>query len=281
MESTAPLLTASQLQLTYGRPEAGGYQALKNVGLQLHPREILAVLGPNGAGKSSLLHVLCGWHRPDSGEVRLGGDRLEELSRLEAACRLAVLAQQESPPADYTVRELVELGRFCHQEKRVRSWVRWFPGVTQAHPEDEAAVEQAIRWSCLEGYEQRVLGRLSGGERQRALLARCLAQTPQILLLDEPVSSLDPSHQQAVLTLVRRLVDEGRVDGAIVVLHDVNQATWLADRVLLLNQGELLGWGTPQEVLTLDRLHQVFGLPYREFLPQPDHRVLYVERPRK
>jgi iron complex transport system ATP-binding protein len=248
--------------------------ALNGVDLDLVQGEVLAIIGPNGAGKTTLLQSASGWLGLHAGRVTMNGQDLRECSRWHVARQLAVVAQTEVPPPDLTVRELVELGRTPHQRRDggLGGWIRRMAGFLN-DPKDAAAVDQAVSVACLEGHEHRLLGTLSGGEVQRAILARALAQQPRVLLMDEPNSSLDPAHQLALARLVRRLVAEGQIDAAAVVLHDLNLATLVADRMVLLSAGQVEAMGSPATVLTSETLTRVFRAPL-EVLSAPGGRPL-------
>ena len=265
--SAVPLLSWDAVEVWYpggAGPDgvASSRAALSGVSLDLFPGEVLAILGPNGAGKSTLLHTATGWIRPAAGAIRFQGQPLVLLSRNQIARHLAFVAQSEQPPPDMTVLELVELGR--EPQRSAGSGLNGFlsgifPSVGATGDRD--AVHRALATACLEGLEHRPMGQLSGGERQRVLLARALAQEPSVLLMDEPSSSLDPLHQQSLVRLVRRLVADGAVGGAVVVLHDLNLAASLADRICLMARGAVVATGPVDEVLIPRNLEQVYGLP--------------------
>lgn len=229
---------------------------LDDVSVEVPPGEMLGLLGPNGAGKSTLLGALAGDFKPTSGYASLDGQDLARIDALARARRRAVMRQHSVPAFDFTVREIVELGRSP-----------WVGRSTSA--DDRRAVARALALADVERFADRAMGTLSGGERQRAQFARALAQldTPpseaaaqRYLLLDEPTSSLDLSHQHALLAAVRRLAAEG--PGVCVVLHDLNLAARYCDRVLVLRQGHAHAMGTPLEVLTPATLEPVYDVRF-------------------
>lgn len=248
------------------RYAGSGGVALDGVDLCLREGEVLGILGPNGSGKSTLVHTGSGWIRPQSGEVLVEGVRLSSLGRLDAARRIALVAQSENPPGDLSVWEFVGLGRYPHLGG---GWL----GRSESAADREAVV-RAIRLACLEGYEGRLLGTLSGGECQRVLLARAIAHEPAVLLLDEPNASLDPAHQIALVRLVRGLVGEGRVRAAVVVLHDLNLAGLAADRLVLLRQGRVEAVGGPEDVLRAEVLERVYGTELEVLVRSDGRRVV-------
>ncbi|GAB3466359.1 ABC transporter ATP-binding protein [Actinophytocola sediminis] len=208
-----------------------------DVDLELPTGSWLAIIGPNGAGKSSLLKAILGAVDHD-GEILLGGRPATDLNARQRARALAYAPQNPQLPERLTVTDYVLLGRTPHLAPLARE-----------RRADLAIVEESLHRLDLGELAGRALHTLSGGERQRAVLARVLAQQAGVLLLDEPTTGLDIGHAQALLELVDRLRAE---DGATVVstLHDLTLSAQYADRVLLLHGGTVVGYGTPEEVLT-------------------------------
>ena len=231
------------------RSLAAGYGArgvLQGVDLTLEPGVLVALVGPNGAGKSTLLRALAGLIRPTAGAVTIDGTDVAMLSRAALAARIAVVPQTFDTLFPFTVREIVALGRSA----RLGLFAR--PTAT-----DAAAVARAIDVQDLGALVDRRLDALSGGERQRVVLAMALAQEADVLLLDEPTAHLDPAHQIAT---VRRAAELARSRGviALAVLHALNLAA-LADRVVVLDAGRIVGDGAPATALTSDVVARVFG----------------------
>ena len=236
--------------------------ATKNVKAYIEAKEILhgitltfpegkrtAIIGPNGAGKSTFLRVLAGLHGDFSGTVTLGGEDIKSLSRKKIARSLAILPQGAQAPADTTVETLVDYGRFPYRGM-----------FTSADPKkDREAVEWALTVTHLENFRRRHLMQLSGGERQRAWIAMALAQQPQMLLLDEPTTYLDIAHQLDVMQIVKQINKEQGIT-VIMVLHDINHALQYADEIVIIKAGKLFAQGTPQEILTVDTIAQVFNV---------------------
>lgn len=223
-----------------------GRLALEDISLAVRPGELCAVLGPNGAGKSTLVRVLSGALRPAAGEALLLGERLADLDRRAIARRLAVVPQVTPPPAGFTVAEVVLMGRAPHQG----AWMR-------GSAADQAAARRALAACALEALADRPVAELSGGEQRRVAIARALAQEGQVLVLDEPGAYLDVRHSIALYEVVRREVAERRL-ACIAVLHDLNAAAQYADRVALLKDGRLLGYGGIEEVMTYRQLKDAF-----------------------
>jgi iron complex transport system ATP-binding protein len=215
------------------------------------------LIGPNGSGKTTLLHTLAGLLPPQAGDVAWDGRSLLALGRRERA-RVVALAPQRAEEAAWplTVREAVALGRAPHRG--------WFRPLTAA---DDAVVERSMERLGVTDLSQRLLPTLSGGELRRVLLARALAQSPRVLLLDEPASFLDLHYQAELLGIVRRLALEERV-AVVLTVHDLALVAAVADRVALLAHGRLQGVGTPGEILSAERLVPVFG-PHLEVLAHP------------
>lgn len=215
------LLSVSDLKVTLGSCEV-----LKGIDIDLSGGQVVALLGPNGSGKSTLLAAAGGIGRRSGGSVDLLGDDIDRLSRREIARRVAVVPQQTGFLMPFTVLETVLMGRFPVAGRFAR-----------LSREDEKAAEAALEMVDLGSFGARLVTDLSGGEAQRVTIARALAQGTQILLLDEPVSALDPKHAMAVFRLLDSLKKEGR--GVIVALHDINLALRFADRIVFLKDGVL------------------------------------------
>jgi ferric hydroxamate transport system ATP-binding protein len=228
----------------------GGTPVVSDACLELVAGEVLALLGPNGSGKSTLLRSLARLHRPDRGDVLVadGGSALA-LSPRAFARMVTLLAQSRPTPTGVTVRDVVGYGRHPHRG-------RWREGDVGG----SAAVARALQLTGLTAMADRAVDALSGGEAQRVWLATCLAQDTGVLLLDEPTTFLDLRYQVEILDLVRDLADEHGVAIGIV-LHDLNQAAEVADRVALLHDGRVRVVGTPHEVLTPEALTETYGIP--------------------
>jgi len=208
--------------------------------------EVLGLIGPNGSGKSTLLRLLAGLIQPSGGQVLLKEHSIDGLPREVVARQMAFVAQQAETHDRIHVRDAVELGR-----------TPWLSLMNTWSEQDDAIVDQAMSALSIQHLEDRVWQTLSGGERQRVHLARALAQEPEVLLLDEPTNHLDIQNQLAILHLVETL------DSTIVVaLHDLNQAA-RCDRLIIMQSGNLVAIGPPDEVLTPENIQQVFGVNSR------------------
>ncbi|MGY1833003.1 ABC transporter ATP-binding protein [Geodermatophilus sp. SYSU D01180] len=224
--------------------------------LALTDGSFTAIVGPNGCGKSTLLRALGRLLRPAAGQVLLDGRAIARTPTREVARVLGLLPQTPVAPSGLTVADLVARGRHPHQ-----SWLR------QWSTEDEAVVAEALTWTDMGDLADRPVDELSGGQRQRAWISMALAQGTDLILLDEPTTYLDLSHQIDVLELVARLhAERGRT--VVVVLHDLNLAARYAQRLVAMRDGVLVASGTPHEVLTEQLLADVFDLEAR-VVPDP------------
>ena len=228
----------------------GGREVVCGVTADVEEGEWVTLIGPNGAGKTSLLRAVAGL-LPCSGTVSLQGTRLEELGRRERAQRLALVPQEPRTPPWLTVAEYVLMGRTPYLRPLAR----------EGESDREAAARSLARLDLHE-LAERTLGTLSGGERQRVVVARALAQEASIVLLDEPTASLDIGHQQQALDLLDVLRDtEGLT--LVAAMHDLTLAAQYADRVLLLDAGQVVADGAPADVLTEDALARHYGARVR------------------
>jgi iron complex transport system ATP-binding protein len=229
----------------------GSHVVLSELSLVAEPGQVLALLGPNGAGKTTLLKALARLLRPERGHVVYRGQDVWRESARQAARWMAVMPQNESRDWPLTVQESVLLGRSPH-----RGWLVPFMA------EDYELADAAMTRLQLGPLRERPITQLSGGEWRRVVLARALAQQPEVLLLDEPTAQLDLKYQLETLQHIRHLAhDDGLV--VILTLHDLNQAALYADRVALLGGEGLVAVGTAREVFTAETLAGVYGIPVK------------------
>jgi len=239
-------LAAENIEIRYSSEAAA---VVAQLTLALSPGLFTGIIGPNGSGKSSLIRALSRTLKPAGGAVLLDGQNLySALSARASAQAIGVVPQDTSVSLSFSVREVVRMGRAPHLP------VRPFASETV---EDEQIVTKALRDARVEDLAERPVTTLSGGERQRVLLARALAQQPQILLLDEPTANLDLRHQAEALTLAQSLAHSGST--VLAVLHDVNLAAAYCDALVLLHGGQIAASGTPDDVLTAENLQAVYG----------------------
>ncbi|MDD3805763.1 MAG: ABC transporter ATP-binding protein [bacterium] len=226
----------------------GGKPVLNGLSLTADRGLLTGVIGPNGSGKSTLIKAVSGLLSLSSGEICLGGRRLCNYTPRALACCLAVLAQDIHIEFEFTVREIVAMGRHPFLGRVQREGLS-----------DKEITERAMVETDTLHLADRSVTTISGGERQRVLLARALAQQAELLLLDEPTSHLDSRHQVGTARLLRHLAAEKAI-AVLGVFHDLNLAARICDRLLLLCDGHVLAWGTPEEVLTPDNIYRTFGI---------------------
>jgi iron complex transport system ATP-binding protein len=220
---------------------------LRAVSLKISPGERVAILGANGAGKTTLLKLIGGVLQPSGGSVTIAGSPLEALSRRDLARRVAAVPQVFSVPFAFSVREIVELGRTPH--------LRNMAGLSST---DRHAVEHALRLTGTREFANRIFNELSGGERQRVVIAMALAQEPEILLLDEPTQQLDLARQAEILDLIAGL-NQSKGLTVVSAIHDLNLAARYFDRMVFLHDASIIMEGRPDQVLSPELLHKVYG----------------------
>lgn len=233
------------------RYEPSAPSVLRGVTFSLPAGRVLGVVGPNGSGKTTLLRCLNRSLQPERGRVLVDGTDIAHLPRRQLARLMAVVPQARGALFSFTVEETVAMGRYPHLGR-----------LRRAGGGDRAAVEQAMRLTGVQSLALRPLDRISGGERQRVIIARALAQEPEMLLMDEPISHLDISYQLEVLGLVRRLADERGLT-VVLVLHDLGLAARYCDLMLMLCRGRREALGHPREVLSEANLRRVFKVQAR------------------
>ena len=243
---TVHTLTATGLSAGYGEDEI-----LHGLDLAVPPGKITVIVGANACGKSTLLRAMSRLLSPRKGQVLLDGKSIHRTPPRELARTLGLLPQSPIAPEGITVADLVSRGRHPHQ----RLFSRW----TRA---DDEAVDAALTATKTSELAERPVDELSGGQRQRVWIAMALAQQTEILLLDEPTTFLDISHQVEVLDLLTDL-NHARGTTVVMVLHDLNLAARYADHLVAMTDGRMHVSGTPQDVLTEDNVRQVFGLESR------------------
>jgi iron complex transport system ATP-binding protein len=231
--------------------------AVQSISAEFAPGKLTVLIGPNGSGKTTLLRLASGLLSPQEGKVSLNGRSIARISRRERARLIALLPQREESLPDMTVMDLVLLGRTPHLSL-----------LAQEGPADRDLAMAAMKETGVAELYNRPLDTLSGGELQRAAIARALCQHTPVLLLDEPVASLDIGHQATVMNLLARLAREQNLAVACV-LHDLNLAAHFADHVLLLLHGQLICSGAPEEVLKEDTLLRAYGIPVKRISMGP------------
>lgn len=235
-------------------------QILKDINFSVQSGEALGIIGPNGSGKTTLLSLLSGVEKIDSGSVSFQGKNLKKYSGKELAKSVAVLQQEALPAIGFTVRQVVEMGRFPFQD--------WFGNEKE---DSKQFVDHVLEKMSLTSFADRELNQLSGGERQRVALAKIMVQEPTLIMLDEPTTYLDIGHQIHLMDQIRAWQKETNLT-VISVLHDLNLAALYCERLLLLDQGEIVKIGTPEEIIQADLIEQVYGT-YPVILEHPIAKV--------
>jgi iron complex transport system ATP-binding protein len=238
-----PLIRLRDVSFRYGDREI-----LRHLTLDVPRGNVLSILGPNGSGKTTLLRCIAGALQPATGSIEIGGTDIHALSPPDRARRIGFLFQDHAPSFPYAVRDVVLMGRAPHLG---------FLGFPGGH--DRAIAEQALERVGLRDVADRPYTRLSGGERQLVLLARILAQAPEVILLDEPTSHLDLRNQVLTLRIIRSLASDGLT--MIMTTHDPNHAVWFGGPAVLMKEGRFVATGAAADVITQSTLTATYGVP--------------------
>ncbi len=230
-------ISAKDIHLSYGAREI-----LKGVDIHSENGEFVGLIGPNGSGKSTLLKCIYRILKPNAGQIFMDEEELKAMSIKKSARKMGVVAQHNYYNFEFTVREVVMMGRAPHKKALERD-----------NAKDYEIVEEALKTVGMEGFAQRSFSTLSGGEQQRVILARALAQQTPCLILDEPTNHLDITHQLQLMRIVKNLSAT-----VISAIHDLNIAAMFCDRIYALKEGRIIAQGTPREVLTEDFIRQVY-----------------------
>lgn len=225
---------------------SGNQEVLRGVSLTASKGQLTCLLGPNGSGKTTLLRCLLGLLSPQRGQILLDGRLVSEYSTRKLAQKVAYVPQFPQSAFAFTARELVLMGRYSHTG---------LLGI--AGKKDLDIVREAMKMTDTDTYAQRTLSELSGGEAQRVMIARALAQQPQVMLLDEPTSHLDIRNQLMIYRMMRRLAHDWGMT-VICVSHEVNMAARFADQLVLMRKGEILAHGSSREVINEAILREVY-----------------------
>lgn len=240
-------------------------QILHDLSFSLEQGKFIGIIGPNGSGKSTMLKIIYRYLKQTSGVVTLYEKDMESMTPKKIAQEMAVVSQETPVLFDFTVKDLVMMGRTPYK--------KW---LAKDNPEDFALVEQSMQLANVLYLKDRTLGQLSGGEKKRVMLARALAQQANILILDEPTNHLDIEHQLQLMDLVKELPIT-----IVAALHDLNLAASYCDELLVMKDGALFMKGAPEQVLTAETMKQVFqiqaGVSKNPFT-QKLHLFFYTEQ---
>lgn len=227
----------------------GGMNALDDVTLEVNEGEAVSLVGPNGAGKSTLLKCIDRIIKPQRGVVFLDGKDAAKMDLRELSKIIGYIPQSSVEVFPFTVFDVVLMGRRPHLGWRVSR-------------KDVAIIAQTLRFVGISEFGARYFDELSGGEKQKVLMARALAQEPELLLLDEPTSNLDIRHQLEVMEMVRKLVQERKIS-AIMAMHDLNLASRFSDKMVMLKDHQVFTAGLPETVLSLENIKAAYGVEAR------------------
>lgn len=233
------MIKAEDLGITIGKKTI-----VEGAGLHVNEGEFVGLIGPNGSGKSTILKTVYRTLEPTSGTIEIGGILLKETSLRDSALKLAVVSQHNYYNFDFSVEEVVSMGRTPHKK-----------AMEMDNPEDKRIVDESLKMVSMQDMKKRHFSSLSGGEQQRIILARALAQQTPCLVLDEPTNHLDIRYQLEVLDIVKSLHRT-----TLCALHDMNLAVQYCDRIYVLLHGKIVKEGTPEEVVTEDMIRDVYGV---------------------
>jgi iron complex transport system ATP-binding protein len=254
------MIRTADVSFSYGRRQAESRLVLDGVSVDVEPGSIVGLLGPNGSGKTTLLRIMAGMLPPRSGAVFLNNEPIARLSRRQLARRIAMVPQETHSTFDFTVLDIVLMGRYPHL------------GVFELEsPADLEIARSALAATGTASLEARPFGSLSGGEKQRVAIASALAQSSDILLLDEPTASLDLGYQFEIASLLRQLNRE-RGTTMVVCTHDLNFAATLCRSVVLLKNGHVLAQGALHDTLTPATIRAIYDVDAEvQFHPRAGH----------
>lgn len=242
-EKKRPAMEVKNVCFSYGKNEI-----LKGASLKIEKGKVTTIMGANGCGKSTLFSLMTKNLDPAKGKVLLGGKNIARLRLNEFARKVAIVHQYNTAADDITVERLVSFGRTPHLGMM---------GIRGE--EDERYVNWAMEVTNVSQFRERELSRLSGGQRQRVWIAMALAQGTEILFLDEPTTYLDIRYQIEILELVRKLNREFGMT-IVMVLHDINQSIYFSDKIIGLAGGKVIVEGEPEEVITEESIHELYGI---------------------
>lgn len=238
------IISVENLNFSYIRQR----ELLKNMNFEIEAGTFIALAGPNGAGKTTLLNLLCGLLRPAAGSIKVDGTNIESYTVRKLAKKMAIVRQEFVPVFDFTVTEVVSMAR-----------TPYLPAFGFETNADREIVAEALEMTNLTQFASRSLTQLSGGERQRVFIARALAQSTPILLLDEPTTFLDLKNQVGIYDLLKRMQLE-KAKTIVAITHDINLAVQYCDQALLIAADGSYRFGAARDVFSAEEIENVFGI---------------------
>lgn len=223
----------------------GGYEnnrILKNIDIKIENNKFTAIAGPNGSGKTTLLRYLIKELKTENNSIIIDGKDINEFSQMELAKKISFLGQYSTLDQDYTVREAVSFGRFCHGDMKTST----------------KTIDEAMDTVGIKGISDKTVTKISGGEFQLVMLARVLCQNTDIIVLDEPSNNLDPKHLLVLMEILKKETEKGKT--VIAVLHDLNSILNYSDNVILLKEGKIITQGNTKKVLNSESIRKTFDV---------------------
>ncbi len=241
----------------------GENHIIKNLDLHIKEKEFIGIIGPNGSGKSTVLRTIYRALKPKSGIIKINGKNMKAISLRETAKEMAVVAQHNEQDFNFSVLDMVLIGRSPHKKFLERDTL-----------EDYRIAKESLKKVEMEEFINRNYNTLSGGEKQRIILARALAQDTNCLILDEPTNHLDIKYQIQFMSIAKEL------DITVIsAIHDLNMAALFCDKIYVLNEGEIIKYGSPKHVITEELIEKLYGVNSKIFHDREDDTINIMYRP--
>ncbi|NLY10527.1 MAG: ABC transporter ATP-binding protein [Firmicutes bacterium] len=243
-------------------------KVLDSLSFKIEKNQFVGIIGPNGCGKTTLLKCLTNMVRIQEGNIFLFDKELNSLTTKQVAQLVGVVPQRWESSFSFTAKELVAMGRYAHKQRFIRD-----------KETDEQVINKAMKATRIEHLAERPIFQMSGGELQRVVIAQALAQTPQILILDEATSHLDISHQLEIFDLLKELNEQQELT-IISIMHDLNFASQYCDQIIMMREGKIFSQGSPKETLTAANIKEVYGVDVNVVFTNDSERPLISVFPR-
>lgn len=251
-------LKVEKLNVTLGEKHI-----IKNLDIHIKEKEFVGIIGPNGSGKSTMLRAIYRALKPDSGTIKINGRDMNAISLRETAKEIAVVAQHNEQDFDFTVLDMVLIGRSPHKKFLERDNLN-----------DFEIVKESLKKVDMEDFIDRNYNTLSGGEKQRIILARALAQETNCLILDEPTNHLDIKYQLQFMSIAKNLDIT-----VIAAIHDLNMASLFCDKIYAIDEGEIVEYGSPKEVIREDLIESLYDVSCKIIHDREDDSVNIIYKP--